>query len=73
MYLLMDNRGTAETADGAKDFTADAANKAGSKAKETKDAAADTVCGAADVARNKAKSGKDAAVDTGSGSIINIY
>lgn len=73
MYILIYNRGTAETAEGAKDSTADAANKAGSKAKEAKDAAADTAYGAADVAGSKAKAGKDASAETVSGNNLKIY
>jgi hypothetical protein len=42
------SKGTAETAEGAKDSAAETANKAGSKAQGVKDAAADTASGAAD-------------------------
>ena len=41
----MCNRGTAETAEGAKDSAADAANAVGIKAKEGKNAAVDTASG----------------------------
>jgi hypothetical protein len=45
LYIMMYNRGTAETAEGAKDSAAETANKAGSKAQGVKDAAADTASG----------------------------
>lgn len=60
-------RDGAETADTAKDATAEAANVAGSKAKAGKDAAVDSASAAADTAGSKTKEGKDAASSTASG------